>query len=45
MNAEERDKKLQELIIEYHETRAIRAACEACDLLYDVLTEGVKHEE
>lgn len=40
MNEQERDDKIQDLLIEFHMTRSVTAACEACDLLFEALTEG-----
>lgn len=40
MDEIERDHRIESLIYEFHETRSIEAACEACDLLYEGLTEG-----
>jgi hypothetical protein len=45
MDEIERDHKIEALIYEFHETRSIAAACEACDLLYEGLTEGVESGE
>lgn len=39
MTTEERDDKIQMLLIEYHKNRSIPAACEVCDLLFKALTE------
>lgn len=40
MDEQERDNRIQDLLIEFHETRSVSAACEACDLLFEALTEG-----
>ncbi len=39
MTSEERDSKIEDLLIEYHKNRSIPAACEACDLLFEALME------
>lgn len=39
MTAEERDDKIQMLLIEYRKNRSVPAACEACDLLFEALME------
>ena len=41
----ERDHKIETLIYEFHDTKSITAACEACDLLYEALEEGEKNGE
>lgn len=33
------------LIREYHETRSIAVACDACDLLYKEMQEGEKNDK
>ena len=37
--------KVKALIKEYHETRSIAVACDACDLLYQEMQVGEKSNE
>jgi hypothetical protein len=37
--------EVKALVKEYHETRSIAAACDACDLLYKEMQEGEKNDE
>ena len=37
--------EVKALVKEYHETRSIAAACDACDLLYQEMQEGEKNDE
>ena len=37
--------EVKALVKEYHETRSIASACDACDLLYQEMQEGEKNDE
>lgn len=37
--------EVKALVKEYHETRSIAVACDACDLLYQEMQEGEKNDE
>ena len=45
MTAKERDDRIQDLLIDFHNNRSITSACEACDLLFEALMSEEDEEE